>query len=61
MTYYMESIGATENGTSESPFTKEFFLVQGRNFRCMAYKDREGKWHAAFNELELPEPVHVLA
>lgn len=43
-----------------SPFTVEFFLVQGVGFKCMAYPDAEGRWHEAFCNAELSEPIQVL-
>jgi hypothetical protein len=47
-----------ENGNS--PFVLEFFLVQGAGFRCMAYRNDDGKWRGAFNHEELPGAVRVL-
>jgi len=43
-----------------SPFTLEFFVVQGIGFRCMAYCDDDGKWREAFYNGELPGPIRVL-
>lgn len=45
---------------ADSPFVYEFFLVQGPDYRCMAYRDGHGKWRAAFNHFELPGSVQVL-
>ena len=50
----------TEYRNADSPFTCEFFLVQGDDYRCMAYRDNSGKWRAAFNHLELPGAVQIL-
>jgi hypothetical protein len=36
-----------------SPFLVEFFMVQGMGFRCMAYRDDEGRWRRAFDNAEL--------
>lgn len=44
----------------ESPFLVEFFMVQGAGFQCMAYRHRDGKWHGAFDNKELPGIVRVL-
>lgn len=44
----------------ETPFTREYFLVESRMSRCLAYKDEDGKWHGAFTDMELPEPVRIL-
>lgn len=43
-----------------SPFILEFFMVQGRNFRCMAYRNHDGKWRGAFDHEELPGAIRVL-
>jgi hypothetical protein len=43
-----------------SPFVLEFFMVQGMGFRCMAYRNGDGKWHEAFNDRELPDAIRVL-
>jgi len=43
-----------------SPFLLEFFMVQGSGFRCMAYRNREGKWRGAFDDEELPGAIRVL-
>ena len=45
----------------DSPFIFEFFLVQGLNFCCMAYRDDHGKWRMAFSHTELPGNVRVVA
>jgi hypothetical protein len=51
----------TRGQNGDSPFIFEFFLVQGLNFCCMAYKDDNGKWRMAFNHAELPGDVRVVA
>ena len=43
-----------------SPFLIEFFVVQGPNFRCVAYCDQEGCWHNAFNNEELFGDIQIL-
>ena len=43
-----------------SPFTIEFFMVQGTGFQCMAYRNGDGKWRGAFDNEELPGTVRVL-
>ena len=43
-----------------SPFILEFFMVQGMGFRCMAYRDQNGKWRSAFAHRELPGNVYIL-
>ncbi len=42
------------------PFDLEFFMVQGNGFRCMAYRNMDGKWRGAFDGEELPGAVRVL-
>lgn len=49
-----------ENEDAGSPFIREFFLVQGVGYRCMAYRNGEGKWCGAFNNEELPGPIRVV-
>ncbi len=55
-----ERNGVTEYRSADAPFLCEFFLVQGENYRCMAYRDTGGKWRAAFNHFELPGAVQIL-
>ena len=43
-----------------SPFILEFFMVQGSGFRCMAYRNDDGKWRGAFDNEELPGAIRVL-
>lgn len=43
-----------------SPFLVEFFMVQGVGFKCMAYRNGDGKWRTAFDDIELPGIVRVL-
>jgi hypothetical protein len=43
-----------------SPFILEYFLVQGTGFRCMAYRNQDGKWLRAFDNQELPGDIRVL-
>ena len=43
-----------------SPFVHEFFMVQGSGFRCMAYRNQDGKWRGAFDNEELPGAIRVL-
>jgi hypothetical protein len=43
-----------------SPFLVEFFMVQGAGFRCMAYRNSDGKWRGAFDNRELPGAIRIL-
>ena len=45
---------------TRSPFIVEYFMVQGVGFRCMAYRNNDGKWRRAFDDRELPGAVRVL-
>jgi hypothetical protein len=56
-----EAIANDATPQSSSPFIHEFFLVQGNYFRCMAYRNDDGKWRGAFNNEVLSGPVRVLA
>jgi hypothetical protein len=47
-------------GNWASPFIHEFFMVQGSGFRCMAYRNEDGKWHGAFDDAELTGAIRVL-
>ena len=49
-----------ETYSDASPFTIEFFWVQGLGFKCMAYRDLAGRWREAFCNWELPGPIEVL-
>jgi hypothetical protein len=45
---------------SDCPFIIEFVMVEGINFKCMAYQDKNDTWRNAYNNAELMEPVRVL-
>jgi hypothetical protein len=55
-----ESLKPVVKETAASPFVREFFLVQGAGYRCMAYRNDKGQWRGAFNNEELPGDVRVL-
>ena len=59
---HIRSNGAKLPGEGDwaSPFVHEFFLVQGSGFRCMAYRNEDGKWRGAFDHVELPGAIRVL-
>jgi hypothetical protein len=46
--------------TAEGPFVVEFFMVEGASFRCMAYRDQNGKWRNAFNHGELTGEIQFV-
>jgi hypothetical protein len=43
-----------------SPFLVEFFMVQGIGFRCMGYRDDDGRWRRAFDNELLAGQVWLL-
>lgn len=43
-----------------SPFDTEFFMVQGLGFKCMAWRDFNGKWRTAFENQILPGQIRVV-
>jgi len=55
-----ETSSAAEERSESSPFTVEFFMVQGLGFRCMAYCGEDGKWRSAFGNNRLFGPVFIL-
>jgi hypothetical protein len=56
--HHTQPVGADSDKTS--PFLLEFFMVQGAGFRCMAYRNGDGKWRGAFNNEELPGAIRIL-
>jgi hypothetical protein len=42
------------------PAPEEVMLVQCEKFRCLAFRDRQGKWRSPFSKMELPRVVHVI-
>jgi len=42
------------------PEPNEVMLVQCERFRCLAFRDRRGKWRSPFSKMELPRVVHVI-
>jgi len=35
-------------------------LVQCEHFRCLAFRDKHGKWRSPFSKMELPNVVRVI-
>ena len=60
MTPLCEPKATVEKPGELSPFVVEFFMVQGAGFRCMAYRDSDGRWRAAFNNDELFGDIYIL-
>jgi hypothetical protein len=36
------------------------FIVAGSNFRCLAFRDNQGKLRNFWNDMLIPLPVHFL-
>jgi hypothetical protein len=34
--------------------------VQCKHFRCLAFRDKHGKWRSPFSKMELHNVVHVI-
>jgi len=45
----------------ELPAPGERVMVRCHDFRCLAYRDAEGKWRDAEHDKELPEVIEVLS
>ena len=44
----------------ELPPAGEVALVQGEGFRCMAYRDKQGKWRDYIRRNELPGRITII-
>ena len=42
------------------PPTGEQVLVQGKGFRCLAFRDKDGKWRDVFHQTGLQGIVRVI-
>lgn len=42
------------------PLPEEVMLVQCEKFRCLAFRDKHGKWRSPFSKMELPRVVRVI-
>jgi hypothetical protein len=42
------------------PAMGEQVLVQAEGFRCLAFRDKDGKWRNAFSRDELPGTIRVI-
>jgi hypothetical protein len=42
------------------PAIGEQVLVQAEGFRCLAFRDKDGKWRNAFSRDELPGTIRVI-
>ena len=51
---------STEQKENDLPPVGEEVLVQCSSFKCMAYRDGEGKWRDAFDGRELPNVVQII-
>jgi hypothetical protein len=60
MTTECEPAVAVKPPTDALPSLVEFVMVQGVGFRCIAYRDAEGRWRNAFTNEELFGEIRVL-
>jgi len=54
---------STANGENENgalPPADEMVLVQCEHFRCLAFRDKHGKWRSPFSKMELNGVLHVI-
>jgi len=49
-----------ENTNSPAPPVGEVVLVQCEKFRCLAFRDKHGKWRSPFSKMELNNVVGVI-
>jgi len=54
-------VSVAKRPANTRPFVIQFFLVQGINFRCVAYCDPQGRWRDAFNQEELFGDIQILS
>lgn len=60
MTTECEPAAVAKRPTDALPALMEFVMVQGVGFRCIAYRDAEGRWRNAFNNEELFGEIRIL-
>ncbi len=51
---------STEQKENDLPPVGQEVLVQCSSFKCMAYRDSEGKWRDAFDGRELPKVIQII-
>ncbi|MGH7993905.1 MAG: hypothetical protein ACREDQ_10340 [Limisphaerales bacterium] len=59
----MTNLSSTSNGENETgarPPADEMVLVECEHFRCLAFRDKHGKWRSPFSKMELPHVVRVI-
>ncbi|MGA3268896.1 MAG: hypothetical protein ABSE16_19005 [Verrucomicrobiota bacterium] len=59
----MSNLPATPpNGTEDGvlPPIGEVVLVQCENFKCLAVRDKMGKWRSPFSKMELPRILRIV-
>jgi hypothetical protein len=42
------------------PLVGELVLIQADGFRCLAFRDKDGKWRNAFSRDELPGTIRAI-
>jgi len=52
---------STQEEETVLPPVGQEVLVQCPGFRCLAYRDGEGKWRGVFDKRELPEVLEIIS
>lgn len=60
MTTTSDRVFAAKQPNNAKSLVMQFLLVQGINFRCVAFCDQQGRWRDAFNREELFGDIHIL-
>ena len=55
-----DRVFAAKRPSHTQPFVFQFCLVQGINFRCVAYCDQQGTWRDASSQAELFGNIQIL-
>jgi len=56
----MSSVSDETKENGALPPVGEVVLVQCENFRCLAFRDKYGKWRSPFSKMELNGMVQVI-
>lgn len=51
---------STEQKEKDLPPVGQEVLVQCSSFKCVGYRDSEGKWRDAFDGRELPKVIQII-
>ncbi len=53
------TLNVKDTNTSLPP-VGEVVLVQCENFRCLAFRDKYGKWRSPYSKMELNHVIHII-